>query len=216
MKKIISITSMIFSIILILLSIEQITMVGLLEGKCTIYQSILTSEKTFDLVMNGVRTNNISFIFMFFVAIALLFVPCFILFNQSKARSIICIVINTIGTIGIFAFFNSCRFMYLMIIVCLMILSNTLVCSIRSYKSGFNWFIAVISVLIIFANVYYLISHLQMSEYWDNGILNGNIDTVVEGMVEISRVNIICFCLWLIPSILLLCKEFMIKRKEEV
>ncbi len=155
-------SSILILIVLILLSIEKVTMVGLLEGRCTLYQTISTSGKAFNLVMNGVRTNDTVFIVMFFIAIALLFVPCFVLFNQSKARNIICIVINTIGTILTFIFFNACQFMYMLIIICLMILSNVLVCLIEKYKSGFDWFVSVISVLIGFVNIYYLVSHLQM------------------------------------------------------
>jgi len=216
MKRNISISSILISIVLFLFSIEKITMVGLLEGRCTMYQTISTSGEAFNLVANKISTNATGYIIMFFVAIALLFVPCFVLFNQSKVRNTLCIVISTIGTICTFVFFNSCHFMYLMIVICLMILSNILICLIGSYKSGFAWFISVISVLIGFVNIYYLISHLQMWQFWDNGILNGNLDAVVEEMVGISRVNMICFCLWLIPCVILFCRDFITKRKEEV
>lgn len=214
MKRKVSIASMLITVILILLSIEKVTMVGLLEGKCTFYQTISVSGKAFDLAANGVKTNNTIFIVLFFIAIALLFVPSFILFNQSKVRSIISIVFNVIGTIFVFLFLIPIS-LYMLITVCLLIATNIFLKLIENYKNGFDWFISAISALIGFLNIYYLVSHLQMWRFWDNGIMNGNLDKVIEEMMSISRVNMICYCLWIIPIVVLLCKEFVKKKKIE-
>lgn len=213
MKRKISIASILISISMILLSIEKVTMVGLLEGRCTFYQTISTSGKAYNLVLNSSIKNNSVFIVMFFIAIALLFVPCFTLFKQSKIRSIICIVINTVGTILTFIFFSNLQYMYMLIVICLLITSNILVRLVEKYKEGFDWFVLVVSILIGFVNIYYLVSHLHMERIWVNWYLNGNLDAVVEDMISISRVNMICFCLWIIPCAILFCKEF-IKYKE--
>lgn len=214
MKRNISVASILGAIVLIFLSLERVTTVGLYEGKCTIYQTVSSSGKIYELVSNGIKINNVLFVILFFVGISLLFVPGFILFNQSRGRSIASIVLNVIGTIFIFILFNSCQYMYMLILVSLLITSNIFIRMIESYKSGFDWFIAVVTALICFVNVYYLLSHLRMWQFWDSGISNGNLDNVIEEMISISKINMFCFGLWIIPCIILFCKDFICKKKS--
>lgn len=214
MKRKISVASIFMTVILILLSLERVTTVGLYEGKCTIYQTISISGKAFNMALNGIKLNNAPFVILFFVGIILLFVPTFILFNQSKGRSIASIVLNVIGTIFVFILFNSCQYMYMLILVSLLITSNIYIRIIENYKNGLDWFVSAITALICFVNIYYLISHLHMWKSWDNGISNGNLDKVLDEMISISKINMICFGLWMIPCVILFCKDFLCKKKS--
>ena len=214
MERKVSVASILGTVILILLSLEKVTTVGLYEGKCTIYQTISISEKTFDLALNGVKMNNTPFVILFFIGIALLFVPGFVLFNQSKCRSIIIIVFDVIGTILVFILFNSCQYMYMMILISLLIASNIFIRVIENYNNWFEWLMSVITALICFFNVYYSILHLHMWQSWDNGISNGNLDNVLDEMINISKINVACLAVWIIPCVVIFCKEFLFKKKS--
>ena len=135
MERKVSVVSVLGTVILILLSFERVTTVGLYEGKCTVYQTVSVSERTFDLASNGIKMNNLPFVILFFIGILLLFVPGFALFNQSKSRSIISIALNLIGTILVFILFNSCQYMYMMILISLLIASNIFIRIIENYKN---------------------------------------------------------------------------------
>ena len=214
MERKVSVASILGTVILILLSFERVTTVGLYEGKCTVYQTVSVSERTFDLALNGIKMNNLPFVILFFIGILLLFVPGFALFNQSKSRSIISIALNLIGTILVFILFNSCQYMYMMILISLLIASNIFIRIIENYKNGFDWFMSVITALICFLNVYYLISHLYMWQSWENGISNGNLDNVLDEMISISKINVACMALWIVPCTVIICKDFLCKKKS--
>lgn len=213
-KKIIALSTMLVAVLLILISVGRVTMRGITNGEVTIHQTILISEKTFYNLIESGKASFVLATFSFFIGCLLLFVPNFFLFEQSKKRSIALIVINTVGSILTFSFFNFYQYLFMMITVCILFMCNLFIQYIYNYKNKTDILITIIIVFISFINIFYLIYHLLMQEnflIWD---LNNAMNTLLKEKVHISRINMACFALWFIPYGILLVKEIKGNKGE--
>ena len=125
---------MMLSVLLVLITIETVTGIGLLEGQCTFYQTISPFGKYFNLS----NSDRISFewfgIFLFTIGTLLLFVPNFVLFEQLKKRSIVLVIINIVDMVLEFLCFQSYAYMFMLIIWCILLACNILIQFIHGIK----------------------------------------------------------------------------------
>lgn len=214
-KKIIALSTMLISVLLILISVETITGIGVLEFNCTYYQTISPFGKYFNYInKDGINLVWLRII-LFVLGLLLSYVPNFMMFGQSKVKSIILVVLNTIGNIMIFLYFKSFQYMFMMIVVCVLLVANLLIQFIIPQRSRIDLFVLFISVFICFANVYCLYRHFWlMDNKWIPWELNNITDYLIKDMILISRINITCFALWFIPYIILLVKEIWIEKSK--
>lgn len=206
-KKIIALTTMLLSVLLVLITVETVTGRGLLEGQCTFYETISPYGKYYNLS----NSDRISFewlgILAFAVGVVLLFVPNFLLFEQSKRRSIMLVIINIIGIILGFLLFQSYSYMFMLIILCILFVCNILIQFIQEIKNRIELSVLILTVFIGVLNCYYLFQHFMMNKQLDNWYLNGAFDRMTKEMIHVSRINVLCFALWIVPYGILLIKE---------
>ena len=195
---------MLISILLIICSIEAVTARGIAEGGATIFQMISPTGRYYDLAVNCnlpfEPIKNILFAF----AILLLFVPNFLLFEKSKARSATLMFVNIIGISVGFLFYNSYSHILMMITLCFLITANILIQFTDSIKNRTNMLVITLTVFIFVSNCYFLLLHLSkesLCSRWGVG------DNLVSEMTDISKINFALFALWLIPYVILLIRE---------
>jgi hypothetical protein len=83
-KKIIALSTMLLSVLLVLVTVETVTGRGLLEGQCTFYQTISPFGKYFNLSQSDKLPMQWLGIIMFIIGILLLFVPNFVRLNIQR------------------------------------------------------------------------------------------------------------------------------------
>lgn len=203
-KKTIALSTMLLSVLLVLITVETVTGRGILNAQCTFYETISPLGKYFNLEFG----DKISFewlgILVFTVGTVLLFVPNFLLFEQSKKRSITLVVINIIGMIFEFFMFQSYMYMFMMIVWCILLTCNILIGFIQGIKNKVNMFVLIITVFIGTVNCYYLFYHFKCHSLWEMWSAS---DKLINEMIHISRINMICLALWFIPYGILLVRE---------
>lgn len=200
MKKIIAFATTFLSIVLILVSTESITGVGILSGDCTFYQTISPSGKYFYLTQNSKIEFAWIMQIIFVLGIVLLYVPNFLLFELNKVKSIICGLVNTFGIIGIFVLFKTHQYMFMMIIICVLIANCIITQNIDDYKNKINLFTLFTTLLFLAINIFYLIEHFNMSYLLEERCLNNAYGKAIKEMIFISQINFICFTLFLLPT----------------
>lgn len=202
-KKIIALSTMLLSVLLVLVSVETVTGRGVLGGQCTFYYTISPFGKYFNLS----NSDRIHFewlgILVFIIGTLLLFVPNFLLFEQSKKRSITLVIINIIGMVLEFLFFQSYSYMFMLIILCILFTCNILIQFIQGVKNKIDMFVLIVTIFIAVLNFYYLFYHHNQFLLW----INWDGDKLINEMIHISRINMVCLALWLIPYGILLAKE---------
>lgn len=144
---------------------------------------------------------------MFVIGILLFFAPNYLLFEQSKKRSIVLVIINIIGIILEFFFFQSYSYMFMLIILCILLVCNIFIQFFDGVKSRSDMSVLILTVLIGVLNVYYLFHHFMMYKQLDTWYFNGAFDRMTSEMIHISRINMACLALWLIPYGILLARE---------
>lgn len=126
---------MLLSVLLVLISVETVTGRGVLGEQCTFYYTISLFGKYFNLS----NSDRIPFewlgILVFIIGTLLLFVPNFLLFEQSKKRSITLAIINIVGIVLEFLFFQSYSYMFMLIIWCVLLTCNILIQFIHGIKN---------------------------------------------------------------------------------
>lgn len=207
LKKIIAFATAFLLIFLILVSIESVSGVGILSGDCTFYQTISPSGKYFNLT----QSSQIHFAWimqtLFVLGIFLLYVPNLLLFEHNKVKSIICGSVNTLGIIGIFVLFKTHQYIFMMIIICILITNCIVIQNIDNYKNKINLVALFTSLLLLAINIYYLIEHFNMGGLLEEWCLNNAYDKAVKYMIFISKINIACFALFLLPIIVQIVTE---------
>ena len=206
-KKTIALSTMLLSVLLVLITVETVTGRGLLEGQCTFYQTISPFGKYFNLLQSDKLPMQWLGIIMFVIGILLFFAPNYLLFEQSKKRSIVLVIINIIGIILEFFFFQSYSYMFMLIILCILLVCNIFIQFFDGVKSRSDMSVLILTVLIGVLNVYYLFHHFMMYKQLDTWYFNGAFDRMTSEMIHISRINMACLALWLIPYGILLVKE---------
>lgn len=206
-KKTIALSTMLLSVLLVLITVETVTGRGLLEGQCTFYQTISPFGKYFNLSQSDKLPMQWLGIIMFIIGTLLLFVPNFVLFVHSKKRSIILVIINIIGIIFGFLFFQSYSYMFMLIILCILLVCNIFIQFFDSIRSRSDMSVLILTALIGVLNIYYLFHHFMMYKQLDAWYFNGAFDRMIREMIHISRINMICLALWFIPYGILLVRE---------
>lgn len=215
-KKIIALSTMLLSVLLVLITVETVTGRGLLEGQCTFYQTISPFGKYFNLSQSDKLPMQRLGIVMFIIGTLLLFVPNFVLFEHSKKRSIILAIINIIGIILGFLFFQSYSYMFMLIILCILLVCNIFIQFFEGIKSRSDMSVLILTILIGILNVYYLFQHFMMYKQLDTWYFNGALDRMTREMIHISRINIVCIALWIVPYSILLIKEIKCNSRKIV
>lgn len=208
-RKIIALSTMLLSVLLILVTVETVTGRGVLEGQCTFYQTISPFGKYFNLSQNSKLHLQWLGIVTFAIGNLLLFAPNFALFEQSKKRSVILVIINIIGIILEFFLFQSYSYMFMLIILCILLACNILIQFIDDIKSRSDMAVFILTAFIGILNVYYLFHYFIMYKQLDTWYFNDAFDRMNQEMIHISRINIICLTLWLIPYGILLIREII-------
>lgn len=206
-KKIIALSTMLLSVLLVLITVETVTGRGLLEGQCTFYQTISPFGKYFNLSQSDKLPMQWLGTIIFAIGILLLFVPSFVLFEQSKKRSVTLVIINIIGIILEFLFFQSYSYMFMLIILSILLACNIFIQFFDGIKSRSDMSVLILTALIGVLNVYYLFHHLMMYKQLDTWYFNGAFDRMTREMIHISRINMVCLAMWFIPYGILLVKE---------
>lgn len=206
-KKIIALSTMLLSVLLVLITVETVTGRGLLEGQCTFYQTISPFGKYFNLSQSDKLPMQWLGIIMFIIGTLLLFVPNFVLFEHSKKRSIILVIINIMGIILGFLFFQLYSYMFMLIILCILLVCNIFIQFFDGIRSRSDMSVLILTALIGVLNIYYLFHHFMMYKQLDTWYFNGAFDRMTREMIHISRINMICLALWIIPYVILLVKE---------
>ncbi len=199
MKRVIAFATTFLSIFLVLVSVESVTGVGILSGDCTFYQTISPSGKYFNLTQNSQIYFTWVMQGLFALGVVLLYVPNFLSFKHNKVKSLICGLVNTIGIIGVFVSFKTHQYMLMMIIVCVLISNDSVIQNIDDYKNKINLFALFTNLLLLAINTYYLIEHFNMGGLLEEWCLNNAYDKAIKEMIFISKINIACFALFLLP-----------------
>ena len=215
-KKIIAISTMLLSVLLVLITVETVTGRGLLEGQCTFYQTISPFGKYFNLSQSDKLPMQWLGIVMFLIGALLLFVPNFVLFEQSNKRSITLVIINVIGIILEFIFFQSYSYMFMLIILCILLICNIFIQFFDGVRSRSDMSVLILTALIGVLNIYYLFHHFMMYKQLDTWYFNGVFERMTKEMIRISRINMICLALWFIPYGILLVREIRGNKKKNI
>ena len=141
---------------------------------------------------------------IFIVGTLLLFVPNFLLFEQSKKRSITLMIVNIIGMVLEFLFFQFYLYMFMLIIWCILLTCNVLIQFIQGIKNKVDMFVLIITIFIGTVNSYYLFYHFKRHSLWEMWSAS---DKLINEMIHISRINMLCLALWFIPYGILLVRE---------
>ena len=203
-KRVIALSTMLLFVLIIVLSIEAVTARGVLDGMCTFYQTISPFGKYFYIQNNINSFFESTKVFLFIIGNFLLYIPNFMLFDNSKIRSIILIIINTIGLTIEFILFKSYSHMFMLIILCILITTNIFIQFMFNIKSKINMLVVVLTSFILVENIYYLFAHFMQRSLWEMWEAG---DNLIDEMLHYSRINIICLALWFIPYTILLVKE---------
>ena len=203
-KRVIALSTMLLFVLIIVLSIEAVTARGVLDGMCTFYQTISPSGKYFYIQNNINPFFESTKVFLFIIGNFLLYIPNFMLFNNSKIRSIILMIVNTIGLTIEFVLFKSYSHMFMLIVLCVLIAINIFIQFTDTIKSKTNMLVVVLTSFILVGNIYYLFAHFMQRSLWEMWKVE---DNLINEMLYYSRINIICLALWFIPYIILLVKE---------
>lgn len=214
MKKTITLSTMLLSILLILMSIESITGIGVINGQCTFYQTISPLGKYFNLTNSDNTPFSWLFQILFVLGLVLLYVPNFLSFKHSRLKSTILIVINTLGLILIFLSCRSYQYMLMMIVINILIVINIILEHITNYKTKINLFVFIIASFIACINIYCLYYRIKIVTMYETWYLNGTYEKMIEEMINTSTINTICFAIWVIPLLVLIVQELMFNHKE--
>lgn len=203
-KKIIALSTMLLSVLLVLITVETVTGRGILNAQCTFYETISPFGKYFNLELGDKITLEWLKITIFIVGTLLLFAPNFLLFEQSKKRSITLMIVNIIGMVLEFLFSQFYLYMFMLIIWCILLTCNILIQFIQGIKNKVDMFVLIITIFIGMVNSYYLYYHFKRHSLWE---MWSTSDKLINEMIHISRINMICLALWFIPYGILLVKE---------
>lgn len=203
-KKIIALSTMLLAILLVLISVETVTGRGILTAQCTFYETISPFGKYFNLEFGDKIPFEWLRILIFTIGTLLLFIPNFLLFEQSRKRNVMLVVINIIGMILEFLLYQYYLYMFMLIIWCILLTFNIFIQFIHRIKDKIDMFVVISTMFIAVLNCYYLFYHFKQHGLWEMWSVS---DKLINEMIHISRINMACLALWFIPYGILLIKE---------
>ncbi len=203
-KKIIALSTMLLSVLLVLITVETVTGRGILNAQCAFYETISPLGKYFNLEFGDKIPFEWLGILVFSVGTVLLFIPNFLLFEQSKKRSIMLVIVNIIGMVFEYLLFQYYLYMFMLIVWCILVTCNILIQFIQGIKNKVDMFVIIITIFIGVVNCYYLFYHFKRHSLWEMWSAS---DKLINEMIYISRINMVCLALWFIPYGILLVRE---------
>ncbi len=212
-NKTIALSTMLLSVLLVLISVETVTGRGILTAQCTFYETISPFGKYFNLEFGDKIPFEWLGILTFTIGTLLLFTPNFLLFEQSKKRSITLVIINIVGMILEFLCFQYYLYMLMLIIWCILLTCNILIQFINGIKHKVDMSVVILTIFIAVLNCYYLFYHYKQHSLWEMWSVS---DKLIKEMIHISRINMVCLALWFIPYGVLLIKEIRCSKDKEI
>ncbi len=203
-KKAIALSTMMLSVLLVLITVETVTGRGILTAQCTFYETISPFGKYFNLEFGDKLPFEWLGTLMFVIGTLLLFMPNFLLFEQSKKRCIMLVIINIIGIVFEFLLYQYYLYMFMLIIWSILLACNILIQFIQGINNKVDMSIVIMTIFISVLNCYYLFYHFKKHSLWEMWSAS---DKLFSEMIHISRINMICLALWIIPYGILLVRE---------
>lgn len=204
MRKIITKVSIILSIIFISISICGMSTIDCLNGIVPVQWTITLNVSMLNAMRQGdINLLSYKLIPFFYIALILIFLSSILNFTKNqKRKSIATIVISCIPVIYVIMAHDYILFLILFnIYLFLHIIIN------NGHKNKFNFGVMTISAIICLINIIELVMHLTL----DFNV--HEFDKFQKVLINISRTNLICFVLWMIPYAVLMIREILIQNK---
>lgn len=181
------------AILIMLLSVPNITMRGVREGFSTVYQSLILFD-------DFSASSSIFLCVLFWIMIFIFMIANLIIYKQRKKDMTISLCCNIlIGTISFLLFINCNYIMMLLGIQVMVCIQIILQCS--KNDKNFHMIIMVSTISIFILNSFFLVRHLSIANYF--GRIGADLtENRIAELVNISRINMVCFGVFLIPCII--------------
>lgn len=212
MKKITASVLQCLSIILIIFGIQSVSQNDVMIGKVTIDNTFVFDINIFDSIANGDRGGIIGkYSVLFWLALIILLIASIITYKESKTKSVIMIVSNIIFIAGIILCFTNCNYIMMMILVSVLVAVEIFI--LGWSKTAIGIIASGLSVCIGILNVFFLIKHLSMANYFTTSSME-MYNNFIEKLVNISRINLVCFGLFVIPCVINLINQIVSKHND--
>lgn len=212
MKKITASVLQCLSIILIIFGIQSVSQNDVMIGKVTIDNTFVFDINIFDSIANGDRGGIIGkYSVLFWLALIILLIASIITYKASKTKSVIMIVLNIIFIAGIILCFTNCNYIMMMILVSVLVAVEIFI--LGWSKTAIGIIASGLSVCIGILNVFFLIKHLSMANYFTTSSME-MYNNFIEKLVNISRINLVCFGLFVIPCVINLINQIVSKHND--
>lgn len=213
MKKINPMIINAMSIILIIITISSVTSRGIVEGYSTCYETIFPLIATYNfnnMYDFYVVLNNYLFYILFFASLVLFIISDFFMYRNFKVKSTILIIFNMLGfTLSLIMFLTG-HYIFMTIIVATMILLQIALQSNNDNKS-FLAIILTFTVCIWILNIFFLLKHLSIAMYFSQSGVDMT-DGRINELISISRINVICLALFLVPCVINITNSLLSKH----
>lgn len=213
MKKIIASAFQCLSIILIIFGIQSVSQNDALECKITIDNTFALDTKIFDFIVNKDRSEIGQYSVLFWLALIILLIASIIMYKTSKIKATIMIISNIIFTTGGIIFYTNGNYIIMMILISTLVTAEIFV--LGWSKSIIGIITSVLTGCIGILNIFFLIEHLSMTNYF-NQVAADLTDNKINEFVNISRINMACFGLFVIPCILNIVNTVIFKRNNHM
>lgn len=201
------------SIILIIITISSVTSRGIVEGYSTCYETIFPLIATYNfnnMYDFYVVLNNYLFYILFFASLVLFIISDFFMYRNFKVKSTILIIFNMLGfTLSLIMFLTG-HYIFMTIIVATMILLQIALQSNNDNKS-FLAIILTFTVCIWILNIFFLLKHLSIAMYFSQSGVDMT-DGRINELISISRINVICLALFLVPCVINITNSLLSKH----
>ena len=203
LKKIVAQSSVILSIILIILSICGISNVDCFKGYIPIQHIFVLDNMMMEEIAVGDVKASYKLIPLFYIAVVFIIISGILYFNkENKIKCSIVLVLSFVP--GVYVFFRHNYLFFLMFVNIYLMLYIFLELYNHNEMKKYI-FILTTSVIIVLTNIIMLIKHIRLNFV--------SIEYEIY-LVRISRINLICLTLWLIPYGILLVKEIKTRKTE--
>ena len=205
LKKIVSKTTIVLSVILFVISICPITSMECFRGKLPLQDAIINSAD----IIYGINYGNMSYlphkqIPLFYIGLILIIISSIICFEKSdKFKGLIGVVLSIAPVVFIIITHNYPLFLILINLYLIIHLFMDFTLKNKIIITG-----NIIGIIIVILNIIQLVQHLQLV-FSPIDILTFQAELVI-----LSDVTLKIFTLWLIPYTILLINDIIIFRKS--
>ena len=206
LRKIVSYSFMIASVLFLFLSIGVVTSVDVMEGEIPVQEAFIGNKTTIDSIANyNMRGLPHGLTNLFYISLILMLASSIVSFSKtSKVKSSITIIFS-IG-LNIYGFVAHNYIVFLMCFNVFLLLYILL----GSFDKNSKVYICsgVVSFLLFLFNCIGLLNHFFLE------LDSIHYDVFVNKLVCISKVNLVSLILWMIPCFMLLIGVFVKKMKR--